>query len=379
MKSLIEKFSVLDDPRDIRGKKHKLIDIIIMTIYAILCGYTDFVNIADFMKLKEDYFTELLGLKYGTPSHDCLSRVFAIIDPKAFMRLFIEWVKEIVGENGDFIAIDGKAIKSATDKINNGNMPYILSAFLTDIGVSIGQLKIEDKSNEITAIPDLLELIDIKNKIVTIDAIGTQEKIINKIVDKKGNYCLKVKRNQKTLLDDIKTFFDLEDKENDLEIAYYETEYEKNHGRIEKRKYYLSYKVNCISDKEKWKTVKAIGKVEVYREENGKTSNTEHYYIMSRKMSLQMFEKATRSHWNIECGLHWRLDVIMDEDHSKNKKGNSIDNLAIIRKIVFNLIRFDTLMGKKLTMKKKMTRYLFDFKNIENLIFKVIPHIDINV
>jgi len=379
MKSLIEKFSVLDDPRDIRGKRHKLIDIIIMTIYAILCGYTDFVNIADFIKLKEDYFTELLGLKYGTPSHDCLSRVFAIIDPKAFMRLFIEWVKEIVGEKGDFIAIDGKAIRSATDKINNGNIPYILSAFLTDIGVSIGQLKIEDKSSEITTIPDLLEIIDVKNKIVTIDAIGTQEKIANKIVEKNGNYCLKVKSNQESLMDNIKTFFDLEDKENDLDIAYYETKYEKNHGRIEKRKYFLSYKIDCISDKEKWKTAKAIGKVEVYREENGKKSITEHYYIISTKMSLQMFERATRNHWNIETQLHWRLDVILDEDHSKSKQGNSIDNLAIIRKIVFNLIRFDTLMGEKLTMKKKMTRYLFDFKNIENLIFKVIPHIDSNI
>lgn len=378
MKSLFKKFEVLEDPRDPRGKRHNLIDILIMTIYGILCGYTDFVNIADFIKLKEDYFKSLLNLKYGTPSHDCLSRVFAIIDPKAFMNLFIEWVKEIVGEKGEFIAIDGKAIKSATKKVSNGNIPYIVSAFLTDIGISVGQLKTNDKSNEITTIPELLDLIDIKNKVITIDAIGTQEQIANKIVDKKGNYVLNVKSNQQTLKDDIKTFFDLEDKENDLDIAFYETNYEKNHGRIEKRKYYLTYKIDCISDKQKWKTVKAIGKVEVYRDENGKVTNTEHYYILSSKMSMEMFEKATRSHWNIETQLHWRLDVILDEDHRTNKIGNSIDNLAIIRKIVFNLIRFDTLMGEKLTMKKKMTRYIFDFKNIENLIFKVIPKININ-
>lgn len=379
MKSLFEKFEMLEDPRDIRGKRHNLIDILIMTIYGILCGYTDFVNIADFLKLKEDYFNSLLNLKYGTPSHDCLSRVFAIIDPQKFMKLFIEWVKEIVGENGDLIAIDGKAIKSATQKVNNGNIPYIISAFLTDIGISIGQIKIENKSNEITTIPDLLDLIDIKNKVVTIDAIGTQEKIVNKIVENKGNYVLKVKNNQQTLKDDIKTFFELEDKENNLDIAFYETDFEKNHGRIEKRKYYLTYNIECISDKEKWKTVKSIGKIEVYREENGKVTNTEHYYILSSKMSMEMFEKATRSHWNIETQLHWRLDVILDEDHRTNKIGNSIDNFATIRKIVFNLIRFDTLMGEKLTMKKKMTRYMFDFKNIENLIFKVIPKLEVKV
>ena len=379
MKSLFEKFEMLEDPRDIRGKRHNLIDILIMTIYGILCGYTDFVNIADFLKLKEYYFNSLLNLKQGTPSHDCLSRVFAIIDPKKFMKLFIEWVKEIVGENEDLIAIDGKAIKSATQKVNNGNIPYIISAFLTDIGISIGQIKIENKSNEITTILDLLDLIDIKNKVVTIDAIGTQEKIVNKIVENKGNYVLKAKNNQQTLKDDIKTFFELEDKENNLDIAFYETDFEKNHGRIEKRKYYLTYNIECISDKEKWKTVKSIGKIEVYREENGKVTNTEHYYILSNKMSMEMFEKATRSHWNIETQLHWRLDVFLDEDHRTNKIGNSIDNFATIRKIVFNLIRFNTLMGEKLTMKKKMTRYMFDFKNIENLIFKVIPKLEVKV
>lgn len=219
------KFKVLEDPRDIRGKRHNLIDILIMTIYGILCGFTDFVNIADFLKLKEDYFTELLGLKYGTPSHDCLNRVFAIIDPKKIMNLFIEWIKEIVKENGGFVAIDGKAIRSVTDKINNGNIPYIVSTFLTDIWVSVGQVKVDDKSNEITAIPELLDLLNIKGKIVTIDAIGTQENIINKIVEKGASFALKVKNNQSNLLDDIKTYFELENSRENLEIAYYETNY----------------------------------------------------------------------------------------------------------------------------------------------------------
>ena len=198
--NLFEQFEVLEDPRDIRGKRYKLIDILIMTIYGILCGQEDFVNIAYFMKVKEDYFTELLKLENGTPSHDCLSDLFARIDCKKFMEIFIKWIEEIVkNKTGKKISIDGKAVRNATDKIHGGNTPYIVSAFLGDIGISIGQVKVDDKSNEITAIPDLLDLINIKDATITIDAIGIQEDIVNKIVGKDGHYVLKVKDNQKEL------------------------------------------------------------------------------------------------------------------------------------------------------------------------------------
>lgn len=374
MKSLFNHFEILEDPRDIRGKRHELINILIMTIYGILCGYTDFTNLADFLKVHEDYFIKLLNLKKGTPSHDTLSNVFSIVDSKKFMELFIEWIKEIIGTKGLHLSIDGKAVKSARDKINGGNTPYIVSAFLSDIGISIGQVKVDDKSNEITAIPDLLDLIDIKGKIITIDAIGTQEDIANKIVSKEANYILKVKNNQKDLRDDIKTYFDLGLKRDDVNIAIGETDWEKDHGRYEKRKYYLSYEVECISDKEKWKTVKAIGRIDVTREENNIIKTTKHYYIISKEINLDSFISTTREHWNIECSLHWRLDVIMDEDHSRNRIGNSIENLSTIRKIVFNLARLDKSMGEKLTLKQKMTRYTSNFQNIENLIFNAISY-----
>ena len=375
MKSLVNHFEILEDPRDIRGRKHELINILIMTIYGILCGYTDFENLADFLKVKEDYFINLPNLKNGTPSHDTLSRVFAIIDSKKFLEIFITWIKEIIEANGLHISIDGKAIKSARDKINGGNTPYIVSAFLSDIGISIGQVKVDDKSNEITAIPELIKLLDIEGKIITIDAIGTQEDICNLITsdEKKGDFILKVKDNQKDLKDDIKTFFDFGIRREDTNIIVWDTDFEKDHGRIEKRFYYLSYDVDCISDKEKWKSVKAIGRIEVYREENGKISKTKHHYILSNTFDIETFIKVTREHWNIECSLHWRLDVIMDEDHSRNRIGNSINNLSLIRKIVFNLARLDNSMGANLSLKKKMTRYSNDFKNIENLIFNVIP------
>lgn len=375
MNTLYNHFEILEDPRDIRGKRHELINILIMTIYGILCGYTDFTNLADFLKVHDDYFIHLLNLKYGTPSHDTLSNVFSLIDSKKFMELFIEWIKQIINDNGIHLSIDGKAVKSARDKINGGNTPYIVSAFLSDIGISIGQVKVDDKSNEITAIPELIELLDIENKIITIDAIGTQEDICNLITskEKKGDYILKVKDNQRDLKDDIKTYFDLGLKRDDTSIAIWETDYEKNHGRIEKRVYYLSYEIDCISNKNKWKSVYAIGRIDVHRIEDNKEKITKHYYILSKTFSMQTFISTTREHWNIECGLHWRLDVIMDEDHSRNRIGNSIDNLSLVRKIVFNLARLDKSMGDKLTLKQKMTRYTSDFKNIENLIFQVIP------
>ena len=274
------------------------------------------------------------------------------------------------------LVLMGKAVKSARDKINGGNTPYIVSAFLSDIGISIGQVKVDDKSNEITAIPELIDLLDIEGKIITIDAIGTQENICNLITckSKKGNYILKVKDNQKDLKDDIKTYFNLGLKRDDTNIAIWETDYEKDHGRIEKRTYYLSHEIDCISDKDKWKSVKAIGRVDVKRIENNNEKITKHLFILSDKFDIQTFINITREHWNIECGLHWRLDVILDEDHSRNRQGNSINNLSLIRKIVFNLARLDKSMGDKLTLKQKMTRYTSDFNNIENLIFNVIPY-----
>lgn len=376
MKTLFNHFELLEDPRDIRGKKHELVNILIMTIYGILCGYTDFTNLADFLKVHEEYFTKLLNLEHGTPSHDTLSKVFSIIDSKKFLELFIEWINQIITGNGLHVSIDGKAVKSARDKINGGNTPYIVSAFLSDIGISIGQVKVDDKSNEITAIPELIDLLDIEGKIITIDAIGTQENICNLITSKskKGNYILKVKDNQKDLKDDIKTYFNLGLKRDDTNIAIWETDYEKDHGRIEKRTYYLSYEIDCISDKDKWKSVKAIGRVDVKRIENNSEKITKHLFILSDTFNIQTFINTTREHWNIECGLHWRLDVILDEDHSRNRQGNSINNLSLIRKIVFNLARLDKSMGNKLTLKQKMTRYTSDFNNIENLIFNVIPY-----
>ena len=373
--NLFERFEVLEDPRDERGKKYKLIDILIMTIYGLLCGLKDFTNIADFMKLKEDYFTKLLNLENGTPSHDCLSDLYASIDPKQFMKIFIEWTKDILEKKtGKKISIDGKAIKSATDKINNGNIPYIVSAFIGEIGLSIGEVKVDDKSNEITAIPELLDLLDIEGATITIDTIGTQEDIINKIVNKDGHYVLPVKDNQRILKKEIKSQFDSYNNLLGNPEVFHKSTVDKDHGRIEEREYYLTYNTSKITDKEKWNTVNAVAYMRVTRTERDETTITDNYYIIDNKIEIDKLIDAIRDHWNIECGLHWRLDVILDEDHSTNKVGNSIENLSIIRKIIFNLASLDNRFGK-VPLQRKLTRYMLDFENIEKLIFEVIPSI----
>ena len=373
--NLFERFEVLEDPRDERGKKYKLIDILIMTIYGLLCGLKDFTNIADFMKLKEDYFTKLLNLENGTPSHDCLSDLYASIDPKQFMKIFIEWTKDILEKKtGKKISIDGKAIKSATDKINNGNIPYIVSAFIGEIGLSIGEVKVDDKSNEITAIPELLDLLDIEGATITIDAIGTQADIVNKIVNKGGHYVLPVKDNQRILKKEIKSQFDSYNNLLGNPEVFHKSTVDKDHGRIEEREYYLTYNTSKITDKEKWNTVNAVAYMRVTRTEQDETTITDNYYIIDNKIEIDKLIDAIRDHWNIECGLHWRLDVILDEDHSTNKVGNSIENLSIIRKIIFNLASLDNRFGK-VPLQRKLTRYMLDFENIEKLIFEVIPSI----
>lgn len=239
------------------------------------------------------------------------------------------------------ISIDGKAIKNATDKINNGNIPYIVSAFIGDIVLSIGQVKVNDKSNEITAIPNLLDLLDIKNSTITIDAIGTQEEIVNKIIEKGGHYVLPVKDNQRELRKQIKSQFEsynnLFGNDNIIHTKTLET----NHGRTEEREYFLCYDISCIKNKEKWKAVNAIAYTKVSRTDQEETMITENYYI---------------------------------EDHSRNRVENSIANLSTLRKIVFNLASLDNAYGK-VPLQRKLTRYMLVFENIEKLIFEVIPNI----
>ena len=376
MQTLIEIFEKLEDMRDNRGKRHKLIDIIVMSIYAIICGNDDCENIADWLELRREYFIELLKLENGIPCADTFLRVFRTINPQKFMGMFAEWVRSIPVGEGSHIAIDGKAVRNAADKINGGNTPYIVSAFLTEVGISIGQVKCDEKSNEITAIPELLEILDISGCVITIDAMGCQSKIVKKIVEKDGHYCLAVKENQSNLYKDIDEYFRfaLNDRIESKNISYHITK-SYGHGRIERRKYYVANDLDLIkhiNDRKKWKNLKSVGMVENTREIEGKVTVQRKYYILDIDITAEKFAVITRNHWQIENSLHWILDVHFREDFSTSKKDNSIFNLSLLRKICYNLIKLDDSFGN-ISFKKKLNRYNFDFQLLENLIFNVIP------
>ena len=369
-------FENLEDTRKNKGKMYKLNDVIIMSIFAILSVCKDATEIEYFLDLRKEYFTQLLDLKHGTPSHNTISHIFRIIKPDKFIELFIEWVQEIVVQKNiggiRTVAIDGKAIRSATDKINNGNVPYIVSAFATDLKISIGQVKVDDKTNEIKAVPKLLDLIDIKGCVVTMDAMGTQKEIVKKIVkEKKGHYCLALKKNQGTLHWDVDEYFKfaLEDKKTRKKLKAAKN-FNKEHGRIEERKCYVSNDVEFIQNLKDWKNLKSIIMVENYRETGDDETRGKRYYISDLELSAEEFLKIIREHWEIENSLHWVLDVHFREDLSLSKKDNAIINFSTVRKFCYNLTKFDEKL-KHLTVKRRLANYQYDIKNIENLVISL--------
>lgn len=371
-------FSDLVDSRDNRGLRHTLVDIVVMSIYAVLCGYTDAENMAFFMKLQEPYFSKMLDLKYGVPSADTLLRVFAIIEPEKFMQMFYQWIRDVLSaiqKNNEselqHIAIDGKAVRAAA--VKGGNIPYIISAYLENYGLSIGQLKVGEKTNEIKEIPKLLKELDITDCVITIDAIGCQKQIAKQIIDQKGHYCLAVKTNQAILYEEVKEYFSYAEKEEAEKLSTYET-LEKNHGRIEKRKYWSSSDIGYLTGKEKWKNLKTIGKVESIREMDEKRSFETRYYILDQEMTAEEMSRIVRGHWGIENNLHWVLDVHFREDACKIKAEKAMQNLSLIRKICYNLMKLDKRFDKKkkMTYKKMSMLYTYHLEYVQELIFEKI-------
>ena len=370
-RSFFEIFEELEDPRDNRGKIYPLIDILILAIYGVLIGFEDFTNMAYYFKKREDELVKELELSAGIPSHDVFSDVFRVIDINKFMDLFVKWTKQLTNhKTGRQIAIDGKAIKAARDRMNNGSIPYVISAFLCDTGISIGQKKVGDKTNEISEIPRLLDLIDIEDATITIDAIGLQSQIMDRIIEKKGHFCLQLKKNNK------KIFCEVEDYFNGLDLSTLDSckSVEKDHGRIETRAYYIDHSsklLDYILENEKIRHIKAVGMAVLTRKECGKTSKEVHYHLLDEAISAKEYSSFARNHWAIENSLHWILDIHFKEDASTARKDNALANLALLRKIAFNFTRLDPTMKNK-TTKKKMIDYMTDISCFKHLIYDVI-------
>ena len=399
MERLVEMFEEIVDVRDSSGKRHCLTHILVMSVCGILQKRMDFEDIYDYAKAHEKWFDKKLNLWNGIPSVGTFRNVFRLIPAEQFLEIFLKWINCIVSEqSGKQIIIDGKAIRGATEKCIYGNIPYIVSAYLADTGISIGHVKVNDKSNEITAIPELLEILDIDGCIITIDAIGTQTEIMDTIIKKGGNFVLPVKMNNKGANKDTIDFFNdsiekdfnekvkTKKKVDNLEyMNSYKEKFEvyvtreNTHGREEERIYIKSNNINWLKDK-KWKHIKcvimAINNTTVH-------DNSIRYYFSSVDLPIEELARIIRKHWQIENNLHWVLDMYFYEDLSRNRKDNSMENLSILKKMCYNIIKMDKRYDRvnkngnlvKLSIKRKMNRYIDYPEEFEELLTTVIPQI----
>lgn len=338
--SISTHFSALKDPRRTNkgNLRHLLSDIILLTISAILCGADDWELVETFGKNQRKWLNLRGSFANGIPSSDTLGRVFAALDPKSFNACFMQWIESIRDCNsGEVVAIDGKSIRGANPKRNGTKMPHIVSAFASSNGLTLGQVRVNEKSNEITAIPQLLDLLFLDGCTVTIDAMGCQTHIATKIVELKADYILAVKRNQGALEQAIADTVLLE-----KPISTY-TDEDCGHGRVERRTCSAYDKLEHVEDVEKWAGLRSVFKVEteVYEKVSGKTTNECRFYITSLPADAALLNQRVRKHWAIENNLHWTLDVIFGEDRSRKRTGNSAENFNILLKMAMSLLAED--------------------------------------
>jgi Transposase len=351
-KTLFEHFSELEDPRLARNLRHDFIDIITISICAVIANANDWNEIETWALCKEDWLKTFLNLPNGIPTHDTFNRVFSAINPQAFLQCFTSWIHAIhLMVDGTVISIDGKRLRRSHNEHFGKSALHLVSAWASDLHLSLGQVRTTDKSNEITAIPELLNLLSIQGCIITIDAMGCQKEIAALIIDKKADYTLALKGNQGSLHNDVKLYFD------DLEASKFKDKkcdvfrtLEKDHGRIEKRTCIVTNDIAWLNEKDRWKAIKSIAMIIAEREIKGKKNIERRYYITSLTPNAEKIGNAIRSHWSIENKLHWQLDVNFKEDQSRLRTKNNAENFAAIRRMALTLLKQET---KKLSMKCK--------------------------
>jgi len=342
--SIIEHFVELEDPRADRTQQHPLINVVVIGLCAVICGAQYFTEMEEFGKNKRDWLSKLLDLTNGIPSHDTFNGVFARLKPEQFERCLLSWITALHEiSQGQILAIDGKTMRGSYDRTDGKAALHMVSAWATQNHLSLASLVVDEKSNEITAIPRLLELIDVTGALVTIDAMGCQKEIAQKIVDEGGDYVLAVKENQPKLYEAVSDFF-LEQMEIDFAgtaCRQHATE-EENHGRQEERSYYIAPLPKDFPLAKQWPQLKALGATVNLATRNGGETSEVRYYILSRYLSGPRFAEAVRKHWSIENNLHWQLDVTFREDDLRVRKDHAPANLSILMRAALSLLKNET-------------------------------------
>jgi predicted transposase YbfD/YdcC len=333
-------FQSLPDPRR-RDVVHPLINIVMIAMCAVICGADDFVAIAEFGRQKKKWFAKFLDLSAGIPSHDRFNAVLAAIKPAEFEKCLLSWIMALYEITaGQIVAIDGKTLRRSYDAADGKAAIHMVSAWATANCISLGQVVVDAKSNEITAIPELLKILELSGCLVTIDAMGCQTDIAAAIVAGGADYVLAVKDNQPTLAKGVREFFDdhAEDDFARVKVSRHETE-ERGHGRDEARSYYVCAVPDDLPDGSRWKHLKAIGMTINDTLRDGKPTLEIRYYILSKKISGRRLAAAVRGHWGIENRLHWQLDVTFGEDQSRIRRGHADANFSILRRTALSLLK----------------------------------------
>jgi predicted transposase YbfD/YdcC len=363
--NLITILKEVPDPRVDRRKLHSLSDVLCIAICALLCGADSFEDMEVFGEAKSDWFETFLELPHGIPSHGTFNRVFAAIDPEKFLECFMRWTQSLrsaVAE--EIVALDGKALRRA---INAGDCPKVMvSAWAAENGLALGQLKTSDKSNEITAVPKLLRVLELSGCIVTLDAMGCQKEIAKEIKEADAEYVLALKGNHGLTYGEIKGYLDEAIGRQAKELAYVELP-DKGHGRLETRRYWQSGQLEWFEERSAWEGLQSVGVVEAVRECNGQCSVERRYYLSSLSVDVKRFARAVRSHWSIENQLHWVMDVNFKEDQSRARSGYASENLATLRRWALNLLKADQ-QKKKRSLKGRMKAAGWDNRYLLHLL-----------
>ena len=356
-------FSEVEDPRW-HNRRHKLLDILVIAICAVICGADSWEDIELFGKAKEEWLRGFLELPHGIPSHDTFRRVFAVLDTEQFQSCFVEWIQAVDKlTQGQIVAGDGKTLRRSHDRSEGKKALQMVSAWASANGVVLGQMKVDDQSNEITAIPELLDTLEIAGCIVTLDAIHCQRETVETIVEKEADYVLPVKENQPRLLEALQGLFDDPAEMRWVACDQHRT-VDKGHGRLEIRECwstsdpdYLGY-IATLAD---WQGLQSIAMVQAERRLGDKTTVTRRYFISSLKSDAKLLLHAVRTHWGIENKVHWVLDIAFREDDCRIRKGNGAENFAVLRHIALNLLQREKTSKGSLKGRRKKAGWDNDY------------------